>query len=484
MLLFLVLTVVVLGVGYFLLNQRDNRYLLTYSAFNIRASANTDAEILTEASPGQIFELRGEKLGASTIYGSTWYEIRLEDGSEAYIVKSPGQQQELTEDEYQRLEAMQLGQIQPIHLGAFQDTLELFPESYRDYLIVLHILYPEWTFEPFYHVDSWGKALEAELNPENKNLVQYIPGNEYLARYEWMVKNDTVYDGNSWRPANEQAVSYYMDPRNFLSPQSIFQFLDLSSEAETSSDGVEAIFSDNSVLSHYADMVMVAAEENSYRPEALASRIYQEVIDGDDISYLAQGLIDPDVAPLIENSASPGFLSAEEQLEQLDALKAQGNSFNAEVQAIYEDLQAGGPGFEEAQIRYYNYFNIGAYPDTSIVSGALFNGAKYARGDFIDDQELASELLLPWTSPELAILGGAKFLRSEYLDYGQNTLYLQKFDLVSGTYNHQYMQNLTGAYSEGVRLYNTYQASGQNWEDLNFIIPVFSEMPEFTLGGN
>ena len=148
MLLFLVLTVVVLGVGYFLLNQRDNRYLLTYSAFNIRASANTDAEILTEASPGQIFELRGEKLGASTIYGSTWYEIRLEDGSEAYIVKSPGQQQELTEDEYQRLEAMQLGQIQPIHLGAFQDTLELFPESYRDYLIVLHVLYPEWTFEP------------------------------------------------------------------------------------------------------------------------------------------------------------------------------------------------------------------------------------------------------------------------------------------------------------------------------------------------
>ena len=42
--------------------------------------------------------------------------------------------------------------------------------------------------------------------------------------YSWKDDKFTVFDGSSWVTASKEAISYYMDPRNFLDHESIFQF--------------------------------------------------------------------------------------------------------------------------------------------------------------------------------------------------------------------------------------------------------------------
>ena len=133
---------------------------------------------------------------------------------------------------------------------------------------------------------------------------------------------------------------------------------------------------------------------------------------------------------------------------------------------------------------FYNFYNIGAYATTE-PGGAVINGAKYAQwgkdweGKEITDQEAA--YLLPWTSPEKAIKGGAKWIASGYIDRGQNTLYFQKFDVLDdGTerYNHQYAQNIMMAYSEGMRYYRSYNSIGMTNAKFEFVIPVYNFMPD------
>jgi len=97
----------------------------------------------------------------------------------------------------------------------------------------------------------------------------------------------------------------------------------------------------------------------------------------------------------------------------------------------------------------------------------------------ISDSERA--LLLPWDSPDKAITGGALWIASGYIDAGQDTLYFQKFDVISdgsSLYEHQYAQNIMMAYSESVRYYNSYKNIGKLDQAFEFVIPVYENMPE------
>lgn len=91
------------------------------------------------------------------------------------------------------------------------------------------------------------------------------------------------------------------------------------------------------------------------------------------------------------------------------------------------------------------------------------------------------EYLRPWTSPKKAIVGGAKYISSSYIAKGQNTSYLKKFNVTStNTYNHQYMANLAAPYSEAYSSYKSYRDNGLLSLPLEFSIPIFSSMPDYT----
>ena len=124
-----------------------------------------------------------------------------------------------------------------------------------------------------------------------------------------------------------------------------------------------------------------------------------------------------------------------------------------------------GTGYDGKYIGYYNAFNIGASGNTK--EQVIINGLAYAEKQ-------------GWTTLESSINGGISFLAKEYIKAGQNTLYLQKFDVESqnnGLYWHQYMQNLTAAQTEGTTLRDTYINMNAMNSEHTFIIPVYKNMP-------
>lgn len=89
----------------------------------------------------------------------------------------------------------------------------------------------------------------------------------------------------------------------------------------------------------------------------------------------------------------------------------------------------------------------------------------------------------PWTTPKLAIEGGAKYITSAYINKGQFTSYLKKFNVNPASnrvYNHQYMANLAAPYSEAYSSFKSYRDNDLLLLPLEFTIPIFNDMPEYT----
>ena len=309
--------------------------------------------------------------------------------------------------------------------GFYQNTLSKFPASYYSGLWLLHNLKPSYVFKPYYTNLSFNTALEAKSS-YGRSLIE-------KSSYPSFVKpNSKVYDKPDWMAAKPEVVSYFMDPRNFFTPEKIFMFEILGFDSKVHTlDGVKEIIKGSfmdGADQDYANMIFEAGKEAGVSPYFLASRIIQEM------GYKG------------ESALSRGEVT----------------------------------GFEG----FYNFYNIGAYATTD-PGGAVINGAKYAQwgkdwdGKEITDQE--ASFLLPWTSADKAIKGGAKWIASGYIDKGQNTLYFQKFDVLDdGTekYNHQYAQNIMMAYSEGRRYYRSYASIGMTDAGFEFVIPVYNYMPD------
>ncbi len=123
-------------------------------------------------------------------------------------------------------------------------------------------------------------------------------------------------------------------------------------------------------------------------------------------------------------------------------------------------------GYEYNNTIVYNPFNI--YAKGNSQEEIIQNAAQYAYGQ-------------GWDSLEKALIGGVEFLKEGYINVGQNTLYLQKFDVVNqdkSLYTHQYMQNLLAPQSEASNMKDIYEISGTVNEALNFVVPLYENMPE------
>ena len=235
-------------------------------------------------------------------------------------------------------------------------------------------------------------------------------------------------DGSSWFQAANEVVEYYMDPRNSMTDARIFQFERLSYEAGVQTiSGVQnilkgsfmenaTILTDDNRRITYAQAIMEAAQISGASPYHLAARIIQEV----------------------------------------------GRSGSGSTSGTY----VGKDGTSYAGI--YNFYNIGASSSADPIATGLSwakSGTTYNR---------------PWTSPYKSIVGGAQYIARNYINEGQDTQYLQKFDVESeynGLYWHQYMTNIEAAYSESNTMYKNYVQSGLLESEIIFKIPVYNNMP-------
>ena len=319
------------------------------------------------------------------------------------------------------------------------DGIENFPESYQGYLEELKKEHPNWSFTALYTNLDWDYVIQNE-NIFGKNLVpkSYNDRWKNTKPGEYNVEVDA-----GWVDSSKQAVLYTMDPRNFLNEVRIFQFEELSFNGSTNSvDGIEKILYGtefyNQIVSYLTSNGSTVTMTKKY-----SDLIYSAGIQSKVSSYHLASRIKQEVGPFLSHSSISGKVAG------------------------YEGL--------------YNFYNIGA-TSSSEPMGAIINGLKYARDGNGASEATKTKYLIPWNTKERAITGGGIFIGSSYINIGQNTIYLQKFH-VHDTNNgelfwHQYMTNVLAPYSESNIIYKGYANSNLLDLNINFIIPVYNNMPE------
>lgn len=304
-----------------------------------------------------------------------------------------------------------------------------FPTSYLDSLSALHKKYPNWQFEAV----STGLNWDDVIKNESKNGVNLVPksGNDSTkstasGAYDWTTNTWTIYDGSSWVAASSTYIAYYMDPRNFLNDTDIFQFESLSYSKSQTRAGVSAILAGTFMAKEIEDA------------------------DGTTLNYADAFMKIGEIRKI-----SPYHLASRVRQEQ----------GTGGTSSLISGTYSGYEG-------YYNYFNFGA---SGVGSAAVIkNGLAYAKSK-------------GWDTRYKSLDGGAQLLAKNYISVGQDTLYFQKFNVVnaSNLYGHQYMSNLTAAYTEGRKLGQGYTDKQQAFV---FRIPVYTSMPDqasaFTATGN
>ena len=302
-----------------------------------------------------------------------------------------------------------------------------FPESYKEKLRTLHAQYPNWVFEAQHVGLTWDEVIAEEsvnpttLKPRNLVYTSSISSWKSVERddYNWSTGVWKGYDTSAWVAASTEIIQYYMDPRNLLDDSSVFQFLKQS------------------------------YDPNMDYTSSLTSMVQGTFLAG---SFSENGATKSYVTALIEAAAQSGV-----------------SPYTIATIIIQEQGSDGGGGCISGTEGYYNFFNVGAYPQGTM--SAVQRGIWYA-------QQTDASTLRPWNTRTKSIAGGATIYGENYIKVGQDTIYLKKFDVVKtgGLYNHQYMTNIQGATSEGQILSGAYDAQARN-SKLVFKIPVYENMP-------
>ena len=300
-----------------------------------------------------------------------------------------------------------------------------FPKSYAEKLAKLKVSHPNWQFVPYKVNATWDEVIAGETKYISTNLIN--GSNTSLRNTEdgaYVNGKWTEFAGGGWYSASKQTVKYFVDPRNFLNDGHVFMF--------------EVLNFDSSVQT----------------TELLQSLLNGTFMSGNAFYY-------NDKNEKVNISYAQTFRDAGE--------KNQISSVHLISRVIQEQGSNGSllsSGDNSEYPGYYNFFNINANGKTT--SEVIHNGLAYAKKK-------------GWNSPYNAIIGGASLL-NDYIKYGQNTLYLQKFDFAGDTYySTQYMQNVRAPYSESYTAYSAYVKNNSLDIKFTFSIPVFKgTMPDKT----
>lgn len=265
-----------------------------------------------------------------------------------------------------------------------------------------------------------------------------------------------------------------MDPRNFLDESYIFQFLLHSyNPDEQTRDGLAAMLKGSFMDSGS----QAGGNGGNSGGDASSTQSSTETVvisnegPGTNLSN-AEGTVIPSgtTAASTDNSnTNSGTNAGGVDYVSIIMKAAEQSKQNPYVLAsmILQEQGKGTSGSISGSSGHYNYFNIGAYQDGKM--GAIERGIWYAKQ--------SGSYMRPWNTREKSIVGGAQFFAENYMNAGQNTLYLKKWNVQgSNLFKHQYMTNVQGAAEEGAKLSSAYSKDMKN-KALVFSIPVYKDMP-------
>lgn len=312
---------------------------------------------------------------------------------------------------------------------------EEFPDSYLPYIEELQEIYPNAVFKAVHTNVDWDLAVEQETYVNNIGISTV--SSSYSDVWKYMPDGEQIYIDGTFVAASVEGVKYVLDPRNSLTEELVFQFESLYFSDETSTvESVDKILYASPMVSSgdygmkyqnngkwydmdytYAYYIYQAGKTNDINPVYIASRIIQET-SGD----------------IVGNESINGSYTG------------------------YTGL--------------YNFFNIGATPDSS-GNNSVLNGLIYASSQ-------------GWTTPEISIKEGSATLAEDYIQWGQNTIYFQKFDVNNPgqavyLFGSQYMTHIIAPQSESKLMYAGYEKADMLDSSFEFHIPVYLNMPEETV---
>lgn len=288
-----------------------------------------------------------------------------------------------------------------------------FPESYQ---ILLNKLvekngYKNWKFKAFYTDIDWNELVENETT-HMKNTIYKSKYSVYPA--SWYCKCGQEGDKNFYC-ASKEITEYYLDPRNFLTNITIFQFLDLSNSSDVPVSQIEKIvketYLDGTTKTgvRYAQAIKDASEASGESAYSIIIRIFQE---------------------LGKESIKPVQISGQD------------------------------PDYPNV----YNFYNYGANDGDNNIKNAL----AYAQKKGWTDEYKAIV--------EGAKLAASSYLKrgqnTKYL-YKFDVVGSTKSDL----YEMQYMTNVEDPNSQAQQLQKVYAENGLLDSELTFIIPIYKNMP-------
>ncbi len=344
-----------------------------------------------------------------------WYFVRLHEGETEYTGYVPRYNLAVSDERFLEWEENYGLNLQASVYAidsegqAVYADIEQFPESYRPALTALKQKYPNWTFVAMNTNLDWNTVIANQLTGGKSLVYKTFPAYTKEGRY----------DNGTWYFASEDVLKQYMDPRNALTEDAIFQFELLNYNANYHTEAAVDSFLQNTFMNNsqyatgtdmtYGHIFWAVGSAEQVSPFHLASRVYQE----------------------------------------------QGNGTSPLISGNY-------PGYEG----YYNYFNVGATGQTD--QAVVESGLAYAKQ-------------AKWTNAYYSILGGAQVVSKNYIKRKQYTLYLQKFNVNPNGYyalhTHQYMQNISAPTSEAKSIKKLYEQAGSLNNTFVFDIPVFNNMP-------
>lgn len=298
-------------------------------------------------------------------------------------------------------------------------TKQGFPESYKVKLRQLHKSHPNWVFIGIKTRDNWKKALENE-NVSGRSLYQ-----------------STSSSTQGYLNTGDGFYNWYTDK---------FTAKDGSSWFQANSKTIEYYMDPRNFLNESGIFMF---EDLNYYSSYQTSTAVKAILYTEFYNDLIQHYIE---AATLYN-VSPIYLAA---LTRQEVGLTAGYATSGTTSTYCSTDYTG----------YYNFYNIQATAGTKPVCNGLAYAVKQS-----------------WNTKQKAIVGGANWIVSGYIDAGQNTAYFQKWNTsINATkpYYHQYMSNIRAVASSASTTKTSYNSMGILEYPFVFQIPIYEGIPEST----
>lgn len=300
-----------------------------------------------------------------------------------------------------------------------------FPESYKSKLKTIHKQHPNWIFVADKSKFTWQQALNEELKPGenlfNVNLTTVNYGYEgYLSTREG------DYD---WE--TELFIPHDGDFWFQANDQTIAYYLDPRN------------FLDEKNLFMFEDL--------TYHPNYQTLDAVNKILYSDFLKQYSKYFIEAAETYNI----SPTYLAALSRQEV--GTSTENICTNGKAGVLADGVDYTG---------YYNFFNHGASSSLNPKLKSLQTAFKYK-----------------WDNERISIIEGSYLIWHNYIDAGQYTSYLHKFNVSKSAREgiwHQYTTNIQALTGPSVTTYNSYNNIGKIDSAFVFYIPVYDGMPEST----